>query len=106
MIKILLHHLLIKLDEATEADEVYRRAKAAGIELALDKREQKAVEYGTVIQVGPTAFIDYGRGPDIVKVGDRVSISRYSGKAVKDVDNTEYVIVNDNDVLCLIEESE
>ena len=45
MIRILLHHILVKLDDATEADEIYKRAKAAGIHLELDKREQKAVEY-------------------------------------------------------------
>ena len=104
MIKLLLHHLLVKLDEATEADEVYRQAKQAGIILELDKREQKAVEYGTVVQVGPTAFIDYGRSPDIVKVGDRISLNRYAGKSVKDVDGQEYVIANDQDVLCIIED--
>ena len=31
MIRILLHHILVKLDDATEADETYRRAKALGI---------------------------------------------------------------------------
>lgn len=105
-IKILLHHILIKLDEATEADDVYRRAKAAGIHIELDKREQKAVEYGTVVSVGPTAFLDYGRNPDILKAGDRVSISRYSGKEIKDVDGQSYVIVNDSDVLALFEDKE
>lgn len=102
-IKILLHHVLIKLDDATEADEIYRRAKSAGIELALDKREQKAVEYGTVVQIGPTAFIDYGRDPTILKVGDRVSLNRYSGKSVVDKDGSEFVLVNDQDILCVIE---
>lgn len=103
MIKLLLHHVLVKLDDATEADETLRRAKAAGLDLsALDKREQKAVEYGVVVQVGPTAFIDYGRSPDIMKVGDRISLNRYSGKSVKDVDGQEYVIVNDADCLAII----
>lgn len=102
-IKLLLHHVLIKLDDATEADEVYRRAKAAGIQLELDKREQKAVEYGTVAKVGPTAFIDYGGTPDLIKAGDRVSITKYSGKEISDSDNTKYVIVNDADILAVIE---
>lgn len=102
-IKILLHHILIKLEDATEADDTYRRAKALGIELALDKREQKAVEYGTVVQVGPTAFNDYGRSPDILKVGDRVSLNRYAGKSVVDSDGKEYTLLNDSDVLCVIE---
>ena len=102
-IKLLLHHVLVKLDDATEADETYRRARAAGIELALDKRVQDAVEYGTVVQVGPTAFIDYGRRPDILKGGDRVSLTRYSGKSVVDSDGSKYVLVNDQDILCVIE---
>ena len=103
MITLLLHHVLIKLDDATEVDDVYRRAKAAGIELSLDKREAKAVEYGEVVQVGQTAFLDYGRDPSILKAGDRVSITKYSGKEVVDTDNTKYVIVNDSDVLCIVQ---
>lgn len=101
-IKILLHHVLVKLEEATEADDMYRRAKAAGIHLELDKREKHAVEIGTVVQVGPTAFKDLGGVPDLLSVGDKVSITRYSGKKIVDTDGTEYQLVNDEDVLCVI----
>lgn len=98
MIKLLLHHILVKLDEP-------ELKTASGIIISLDeKKERKAVEYGTVVQVGPTAFIDYGRGPEIVQVGNRVSINRYSGKSIVDLDEVEYVIVNDQDVLAIIEE--
>ena len=103
MIKILLHHILVKLDDAAEADETYRRAKLAGIHLELDKREKDAVEYGTVIQIGPTAYKDLGGNPDCLKVGDRVSLTRYSGKKVVDSDGTEYLLFNDSDVLAVIE---
>ena len=103
MIRILMHHILVKLDDATEADEVYKRAKAAGLHLELDKREKQAVEYGTIIQVGPTAYTDLGRDPSIVKVGDRVSLTRYSGKKVVDSDGKEYMLFNDSDVLCVID---
>ena len=103
MIKLLLHHVLLKLDDATEEDETYRRAKALGIHLELDKREQKAVEYGVVVQVGPTAFIDYGGTPDLLKVGDRVSLNRYAGKSIVDSDGSEYVVVNDQDILAIVE---
>ena len=102
MIKILLHHILVKLDDATEADEVYKRAKAAGLHLELDKREKQAVEYGTIIQVGPTAYTDLVRDPSIVKVGDRVSVTRYSGKKIVDSNDEEYMLFNDSDVLCVI----
>ena len=103
MIKILLHHILVKLDDATEADQDLKRAKAAGIILELDKREQAAVEYGTVVKIGPTAFVDYGRDSTILKEGDRISFARYSGKSLKDSDGTEYLLLNDADVLVVIE---
>lgn len=97
MITILLHQVLVKLDEPETKTQ-------SGIIIALDeKKERKAVEYGTVIQVGPTAFVDYGRTPDILKGGDRISLNRYSGKSVVDSDGTEYVIVNDIDVLAIVQ---
>ncbi len=93
MINILLHHVLVKLDEP-------ETKTASGIILAVDeKKERKAVEYGTVVKVGPTAFLDYGRDPTILKEGDRISFARYSGKSIVDSDGTEYVLLNDNDVL-------
>jgi len=96
-IKLLLHTVLVKLDEP-------ETKTASGIIISLDeKKERKAVEYGTVVQVGPTAFKDYGLGPDILKVGDRISLNRYSGKSVVDVDKSEFVIVNDIDILCVLE---
>ena len=39
MIKLLTHHVLVKLEDPTEADDLYRRAKAVGLQLQLDKRE-------------------------------------------------------------------
>jgi len=102
-IKILLHQILVKPEDASDADEAYRRAKAVGIELALDKRLQTAVEYGTVISVGPTAFLDYGRSPDILKGGDRISFARYAGKEVTDSNGDKYLLLNDVDVLVVIE---
>lgn len=103
MIKLLTHHVLVKLEDPTEADDLYRRAKAVGLQLQLDKREAEAAEYGTVIQVGPTAFVDYGRDSSILKEGDRISLARYTGKSVVYSDGTKYVILNDSDVLCVIE---
>jgi chaperonin GroES len=102
-VNLLLHHILVKPEDVSDVDEVYRRAKAAGIKLELDKREQKAVEYGTVVAVGPTAFKDYHRGPDILKVGDKLTFAKYAGKSIKDGDN-EYLILNDEDCLAVITE--
>jgi chaperonin GroES len=101
MILPLLHQVVITPDEV-------ETKTASGIvipELVTDK-ERKAVEYGTVVRVGPTAFKDYGRSPDILSKGDRVTFARYSGKEVKDTDGVKYLIVNDQDILALIKETD
>ncbi len=98
MIVPLLHTVLIKPDDV-------ETKTASGIvipDMVTDK-ERKAMEYGTVVTVGPRAFIDYGRDPTILKGGDRVSYARYSGKVIKDTDNVEYVLVNDVDILAKVE---
>ena len=98
MIVPLLHTVLIKPDEV-------ETKTASGIvipDMVTDK-ERKAMEYGTVVTVGPRAFIDYGRDPTILKGGDRVSYARYSGKVIKDTDGIEYVLVNDIDILAKVE---
>lgn len=100
-IELLLHHVLIKPEKVEETDELYKKAKAAGIQLQLDKREEAAVEFGFVRQVGPTAFKDYGRGPDILKVGDKVTFARYAGKPIKH-DQEDLLIANDQDILAII----
>lgn len=98
-IKLLTHHVLVKLDDPELKTQ-------SGIILATEeqaKKERKAVEYGTVVQVGPTAFLDYGRSPDILQPGDKVSFARYSGKEVVDTNKEQYILLNDQDVLCVLE---
>ena len=97
MLKPILHRLILKLDTVEEVTE-------SGIILAKDliKKERKAVEQATVIAVGDTAFKDYGGSPTTVKAGDRVVIAKYSGNPIKDTDDTEYVVVNDEDILVII----
>jgi co-chaperonin GroES (HSP10) len=77
----------------------------SGIYIAPDliKKERKAVETATVVSLGDTAFKDYGGGAATVNVGDRVIIAKYSGKEVKDKDGSEYVVVNDEDILVVIQ---
>lgn len=97
MITPLLHTILLKPDEVET-----KTASGIVIPDTVTEKERKAVEYGTVVTVGPRAFIDYGSDPTILKGGDRVSFARYSGKVIKDKDGTEFVLVNDVDVLALI----
>jgi chaperonin GroES len=95
-IKLLTHHVLIKLDELEVKTE-------SGIILAIDeKRERKAVEYGIVLQIGPTAYKDIGLDSCPLSIGDHVCILRYSGKSVKDGED-EFLIVNDEDILCIVD---
>jgi len=97
LITLLLHHILIDLDKK-------ETVSPGGIVIPdqIIEKERKAVEYGTVLQVGPTAYTDYGRDPSIIKVGDKVSFNRYSGKEITDLDEKKYLIVNDSDVLCIL----
>lgn len=98
MIVPLLHTVLIKPDEVET-----KTASGIVIPDLVTEKERKAMEYGTVVTVGPRAFIDYGRDPTILKGGDRVSYARYSGKVIKDTDGIEYVLVNDLDILAKVE---
>ena len=97
-IKLLLHHLLIDPDKK-------ETVSPGGIVIPdqILEKERKAVEYGTIVQVGPTAYLDHGRDPSIINVGDRVCLNRYSGKEVLDKDDKKYLIINDSDILCVIE---
>lgn len=97
-IKILLHHVMVKIPPAETTSK-------GGIVIPSEivDKERKAVEYGEVVQVGPTAFLDQGRDPSILHIGDQVSFLRYSGKSVIDKDGTDYILLNDSDILCVIE---
>jgi len=96
-IQLILHQLLIKPDET-------EKISPGGIVIpeTILERERKAVEYGIVLQIGPTAYSDYGRDNKAVSVGDRVCIKRYAGKEITDTDGQVYILINDIDVLCII----
>lgn len=99
MLTPVLHRIILKLDSIEEVT-------ASGIVIPKDliEKERKAVEIGTVISIGDTAFKDYGGSIDTIKIGDRVIIAKYSGKEIKDIDETQYVVINDEDVLVIIKE--
>lgn len=108
MIEAIIHRVVIKPDSLEDSDPMYASAKKAGIhipDLEESKRERAGVDRGVVVQVGPTAF-DAFNGTGAIKVGDYVAYARYAGKWVKDFDGVEYILVNDEDVICkLIKET-
>ncbi len=82
--------------KAVELEETTK----SGIILAASAQEKPQV--AEVIAVGPGGVID---GKDIkmyVKVGDKVITSKYSGTEVK-LDDVEYVIVRQSDILAVVE---
>lgn len=99
MIIPILHRILLKPDSVEETT-----ASGIVIPKELIKKERKAIETATVISVGETAFHDYGGGVTTINVGDRVVIAQYSGKEIKDVDDTVYLVCNDEDIICILKE--
>ena len=70
--------------------------------IVLPTSSQEKPQYAEVVAVGPGGVID---GKDIkmyVKVGDKVITSKYSGTEVK-IDDVEYVIVRQSDILAVVE---
>ena len=104
-IKVVGHRILIKPFKLEEVDEAFKRAKAAGIQFVENdemRREQNAVDKGTVVSIGSTAFKDFGGDP-WCKVGDLITYAKYSGKYAEDPSTKErYVILNDEDCLAVL----
>lgn len=67
-----------------------------------DTAKEKPME-GEVISVGSGKIKEDGsRQPIDLKVGDRILFSKYAGTEVK-IDNEEYLIMREDDVLGIIE---
>ena len=82
--------------KTVEAEETTK----SGIILTGSAKEKPQV--AEVLAVGPGGLVD---GKDIkmlVKVGDKVLTSKYSGTEVK-VDGEEYTIVRQGDILAVVE---
>lgn len=99
MLTPVLHRIILKLDSVEEVTQ-----SGIVIPKELIKKERKAIEIGTVVAIGDTAFKDYGGSADTIKIGDRIIIAQYSGKEIKDLDGEEYVVINDIDCLVIIKE--
>jgi co-chaperonin GroES (HSP10) len=101
------HRVVVKQDSYDDNDEVFKSARAAGIEIVKDKgvRYQESVDKGTVVAVGPTAWKDFGNEP-WASVGDTIVFAKHAGKKVEDPadKDTHYVVLNDEDVVAVIKE--
>ena len=93
-IKPLADRVVIKTVEAEETTK-------SGIILAGSAKEKPQV--AQVLAVGPGGTVDGKEVEMIVKVGDKVLTSKYSGTEVK-VDGEECTIVRQSDILAIVEE--
>ena len=93
-IKPLADRVVVKLVEAEE------KTKSG---LILTAAAQEKPQVAEVIAVGPGGMVDGKEVKMIVKVGDRVITSKYSGTEVK-CDGTEYNIVRQSDILAVVED--
>ena len=85
--------VVVKLTEVEETT-------SSGIILAASAQEKHQI--AEVLAVGPGGMVDGKEVEMFVKVGDKVITSKYSGTEVK-LDNQEYIIVRQNDILAVVE---
>lgn len=98
------HRVIVKPEALEDVDTAYASAKKAGILIAEEhtKLEQISIDKGIVIAIGDTAFNDFG-GEPWCQIGDKVAYARHGGKRIKDPsDGLEYLILNDEDIVCKI----
>lgn len=101
------HRVLVKPDSLTTIDPIFASAKAAGFELLerTERQEATIIDTGIVVQMGPTAYKDFGGADNWCKIGDRVSYTRHGGKMIANPDDAEekWLVLNDEDVIMVWE---
>ena len=70
--------------------------------IVLPGQNKEKPQQAEVVAVGPGGMIDGKEIKMEVKVGDKVIYSKYAGTEVK-MDEDEYIIVKQNDILAIIE---
>ncbi|MBR7071897.1 MAG: co-chaperone GroES [Clostridia bacterium] len=92
-IKPLADNVVLK---ATEAEETTK----SGIVLSSASKEKPQI--AVVVAVGPGGVVDGKEVQMTVKPGDKVLAAKYAGTDVK-VDNEEYTILRQSDILAIVE---
>lgn len=66
-------------------------------------RQKFAVTKATIVAAGDNAFREWGDSAYSPKVGDRILHAQYAGARVKGADDQDYIIMNDDDVVAVME---
>ena len=89
------------------ADRVVLKQNAAEEKTAtgiyLTSSAQEKPEIYEVVEVGPGGMVDGKEVAMIVRAGQKVLVGKYSGSKVK-LDEQEYTIVRQSDILAIIEQ--
>ena len=64
--------------------------------------ERRETTRGTVVEVGPTGWREFGDGSPWAKPGDHVCYGRHAGRFMKGVDDRDYVLMNVEDILAVL----
>ena len=70
--------------------------------IVLPGQAQEKPQQAEVVAVGPGGMVDGKEVTMQVKVGDKIIYSKYAGTEVK-LDDEEYIIVKQSDILAVIE---
>ena len=70
--------------------------------IVLPGQNKEKPQQAEVIAVGPGGVVDGKEVTMQVKVGDKVIYSKYSGTEVK-LEDTEYIVVKQSDILAIVE---
>ena len=70
--------------------------------IVLPGQAKEKPQQAEVIAVGPGGVVDGKEIQMEVKVGDQVIFSKYAGTEVK-LDDTEYIVVKQNEILAIIQ---
>lgn len=100
-ISVVTFRILVKPDDVLE--KKYKTEIKGFVIAGMEKeREQQAVDVGTVVNIGPTAFKDYDvENP--LSVGDKVVYAKFAGKEVVDPETDEkFLVINDEDVVAIL----
>ena len=92
-IKPLADRVVVKMLEAEETTK-------SGIVLPGSAKEKP--QMAEVLAVGPGGLVDGKEVRMEVKVGEKIIYSKYAGTEVK-LDDTEYIIVRQSDILAVVE---
>lgn len=97
MIKPCSYHVLVRPDNVAE------RQGTIFLPQSTREREQYAQVFGTIVDIGPTAWKGFDSGEPWAAVGDRVSYAKYGGFLLEDPETKEHFrLLLDKDIVAVI----